>query len=158
MHRPGNMLFMCWQLLFVSTNNLPYSMPCSICRNKQNMLSMPFTMQNLCRLNNEMPNMRFWILLFSCYELVSFRLWEWALWGVLESNMYCLYITMQDLYEHYKHLSELLDRNFIQQRMFNSMPSKDVQRHKHMPIMPRSMFIMRIINHMLIMHITIHFI
>jgi len=38
------------------------------------------------------------------------------------------------------------------------MPSKDVQRHKHMPIMPNRMLIMRIINHMFIMHITIHFI
>ena len=38
------------------------------------------------------------------------------------------------------------------------MSSKDVQRHKHMPIMPKRMLIMRIINHMLIMHITIHFI
>jgi len=55
-------------------------------------------------------------------------------------------------------MSELPNRNIIQQRMFKPMPSKNVQRHKYMSIMPKRMLVMCIINHMFIMHIPLYFI
>ncbi len=83
------------------------------------------------------------------------RLWNWPVRRILEPDVHHLHSTMQDMHQHYKHMSQLHNRHPVQPLVHILMPRQDVQRHQHLPIMSLHLLILHVINLLHKLHITL---